>query len=118
MPQQKQDDDIRDYFEENCISIFFPNWASCKDLAATLIATSDDEMEVNIQKYRDASSERQLYMPFKYLANRAFKAARHALGAVGPDARRDREADLADLPNLLAVPAHDRPLLGCAGERK
>ena len=75
-------------------------------------------MELNIQKYRDASSERQLYTPFKHLANSAFKTARHALGAADPGAWHDGEADLADLPNLLAVPAHDRPLLGCAGERK
>jgi len=75
-------------------------------------------MELNIQKYREASSERQLYTPFKYLANRAFKAARHALGAAGPGAWDDGGEDLEDLPNLLAVPTHDRPLLGCAGERK
>ena len=118
MPQQKQDDDIRDYFDEYCISIFFPNWPFCKDLAAALVAARDDNMELNIQKYRDASSERQLYTPFRYLANRAFATTRHALEAAGPGVRHDGEADLADLPNLLAVPAHDRPLLGCASERK
>ena len=118
MPQQKQDDDTRNYFEEYCNSVFFPNWALCKDLAVALVAACDDDMELHIQEYRDASSERQLYPPFKCLANRAFKAARHALVAAGPGARHNGGADFADLPNLLAVPTHDRPLLGCAGERK
>src|ERR1700733_793448 len=49
-PQRKQDGDARDYFEEYCNSVFFPNWPSCKNLAADLMAACDDEMELNIQK--------------------------------------------------------------------
>jgi len=30
------------------IPFFFLNWPSCKDLAADLVATCDDEMELNI----------------------------------------------------------------------
>jgi len=115
-PQRKQDDDTRDYFEEYCNSVFFPNWPSCKDLAADLMAACDDEMDSSIQKYRDALNERQLYDPFKCLAGRAFKAARTAMGAAGPLA--DTGAASGTLPNLLAVPTYNRPLLGCAGERK
>ena len=115
-PQRKQDDDTRDYFEEYCNSVFFPNWPSCKDLAADLIAACDDEMELNIQKYKDALNERQLYDPIEYLAGCAFDAARNAMGAAGP--LEDTGAASETLPNLLAVPTYDRPLLGCAGERK
>ena len=114
--QRKQDDDTRDYFEEYCNSVFFLNWPSCKDLAADLMAACDDEMEFNIQRYRDALNERQLYDPFKYLAGRAFKAARNAMGSAGPLA--DTGAASETLPNLMAVPTYNRPLLGCAGERK
>jgi len=115
-PQRKQDDDTRDYFEEYCNSVFFPNWPSCKDLAADLIAACDDEMELNIQKYKDALNERQLYDPIEYLADHAFKAARNAMGPTGPLADTHDASDT--LPNLLAIPTYNRPLLGCAGERK
>jgi hypothetical protein len=115
-PHRRQDGDTRDYFEEYCNSVFFPNWPSCKGLAADLMAACDDEMESNIQKYRDALNERQLYDPFQYLAGRAFETARDAMGAAGPLA--DTSAASETLPNLLAVPTHNNPLLGCAGERK
>src|SRR5271170_7470554 len=48
-PIHKQTDDIRDYFDDYCNCLFFPNWATCKDEAVTLLVTNDDELEMIIQ---------------------------------------------------------------------
>jgi len=107
--KKKQDND-RDYFDDYCSSVF-PKWKSCKELATAIIDADDDEMVSHIGLYGDASRESDLYDPFELLCNRVLERARQAASAeagVTPDS----------LPNLVAVPAHSQPMMGCAADRK
>jgi hypothetical protein len=108
--------DDRDYFDEYCGSVF-SDWDSCKKLAATLINAPDDELAANIEAYRDADREDDLYGPFQYLANRALELARQDL--VNQSASSSAVSNQTpDLLNLAAVPTYNRPILGCVGDRK
>lgn len=107
--KEVQDND-RDYFDDYCSSVF-PKWNSCKELATAIIDADDDEMVKRIGLYGDAARESDLYDPFEFLCNRILERARQAASAeagVTPDS----------LPNLVAVPAHSRPMIGCAADRK
>ena len=73
--------------------------------------------------YGIALQEEDLYEPFEYLANRALELTRQDL--VGASKSRSQHAVsmsqtnvIPDLLNLRAVPTHDCPILGCAGDRK
>ena len=116
------EDHGRDCFEGYCNSAL-PSWATCKELAAALVCAGDDELIAAFNAYRDALCEEDLYNPFEFLANHALKAARQdALRAVwghsGPIPRTWTGVTPDSLPNLLAVPTHDCPILGCADKRK
>jgi hypothetical protein len=121
--KRRRGGDDRDYFDEYCNSIF-SDWRGCKQLATTLINAGDEELAANIKAYRDGSCEECLYDPFGYLANRAFRVARQDLLASKLSSSHNgtvssAEVGLEDtLLNLVAVPAHNRPVLGCAGDRK
>ena len=117
--------DGRDYFEDYCDSVF-PGWDSCKKLAMTLVDADDGELHANIEAYCDASTEDELYSPFEILANRVFRRARqHVVDAPKPSSHHiggvpAPEASMSPKPllNLVAAPAHDRPVMGCAGDRQ
>jgi hypothetical protein len=123
--KRKPEGDGRDYFDEYCNAIF-PSWATCKQLATTLVHGADDELIAVMNAYRDASSEADLYDPFEYLSNRAFEVARQDL--VEASMSRSRQNDVVSsteanlmldaLPNLVAAPTYSRPILGSAGDRK
>ena len=68
-------DDGRDYFDDYCKSVF-EDWDTCKNLAASLIDASDEQLLANIEAYRQGSREDELYDPFEKLANRVFQFAR------------------------------------------
>ena len=75
--------------------------------------------------YDIALQEEDLYEPFEYLANRALELARQDLvGATKSSSQQNAAVAtsqanvIPDLLNLRAVPTHDRPILGCAGDRK
>ena len=67
--------DDRDYFDEYCASVF-PDWNSCKELAATLNNADDEQLVANLDTYGISLQEENLYEPFEYLANRALELAR------------------------------------------
>ena len=110
-------DDGRDYFDEYCDSAF-PGWDSCKDLAATLNDAGDNEFVANMGTYGKALREDALYEPFEHLANRAFEFARQDLVNALKSGSKTEANMTPDLLNLRAVPTYNRPILGCAGERK
>lgn len=123
-PMKRRRDDVRNYFEEYCQTVF-PNWTRCKELASALIDAREDQLDANIQTYRRGSHEKPLYDPFEYIANRAFEAARQHIA----DASRSPDSDVANsstdahvMPdislNLMAVPTYDHAVLGCAADRK
>ena len=110
-------DDGRDYFNEYCDSVF-PGWDSCKDLAATLNNAGDAELVASMETYSKALRENYLYAPFEYLANRTFELARQdLLHALKAGSKTEANVTPA-LLHLRAVPTYNRPILGCAGDRK
>ena len=126
--QRRCEDGGRDYFEEYCNSIF-TDWQGCKKLATTLVDASDEELVANIKAYRDGSCkgshEKYLYDPFRCLANRVFQVARQDLVASRLSSSHDDAVSTTEfkmtadtVPNLMAIPTHDCPILGCAVDRK
>lgn len=120
--KRKLVDDGRDHFDEYCNSAL-PEWDSCKELATVLIDSDDGELVANIEAYCNALCEDDLYDPFEFLSNRAFKIGRQNLVDAGKqhdDGFPTTEADVAldSSPNIVAVPAHSRPMIGCAADRK
>ena len=113
MRKRQRVDDGRDYFHEYCDSVF-PGWDSCKDLGATLNNAGDNELVASTETYTKALRQEYLYAPFEYLANRAFEVARQDL----VNALKTEGNVPPVLLNLRAVPTYNRPILGCAGERK
>jgi hypothetical protein len=119
--RQKCQVDRRDYFEEYCATVY-PDWDTCKELAKKMMDTADDELLAQIEKYYNAEDEPELYDPFEYLANLAFKVARDDLMTVERLGLRDEYlgtgSSTESLPHLVAVPTYNRPVLGCADKRK
>jgi hypothetical protein len=117
--------DDRDYFDEYCNSVF-PRWETCKQLGRQLVDTGDDKLIASVKACRNASRENHLYDPFEYFANRTFEAARQDFVEVleqsllaGDGASSANANAVPDPPPyLVAARAHDRFVLGCAGERK
>jgi hypothetical protein len=115
--KRKSESDDRDYFEEYCQSVF-TDWDNCKKLATTLISTADNQLTANIEAYRNALCEDDLYDPFQYLANRAFELARQ--DDVSKQTSQCNGVNVTPnlLLNLLLVPTYNRPILGCADKRR
>ena len=88
-------------------------------LQATLNDAGDNELVASTGAYGKTFREDSLYGPFEDLANRAFELARQDLVNALKSSLKTEANMTPDLLNLRAVPAYNnRPILGCAGERK
>jgi hypothetical protein len=116
-PKRRKSELRRDYFDEYCNRIY-PDWDSCKRLAKELFDNADDELLAQIEAYRQAVTENDLYKPFEYLANRAFEAARDELMNAQKLGLQGVDSSTQPVPNFVAVPTFNRPISGCADKRK
>lgn len=96
--------DRRDYFRE-FLEAAFPNFAQSLEVANTLIAEHDSEVDRQIRLYKNAKEERELYGPLQYLVNYALE-------------RGSESGDLSGVAPLMLLPTHNREILGCAVNRQ